>query len=429
MTTTASRRNLLLWLLYDFGNSFVTLAITGLYLGQWLILDNKIDDIWYGASFAVGTIIVLIVSPLLGAWSDSLGRRKPFLIWMTAGLLAAEGLMALTILLSYPLPSRAFIVLGIVVFIQCFYQLSLVFHNALLRDLSTEQSRGAISGLGETVNELGWIVAAAAFIPFASGTLIIVGTPGRAQIFLPACILSAVFCLPFILWFHETPKTHIMASATTGLAMLRRTSHGIRQLFSEHRNVGLFLLSFALMSDIVLTLHLYFAIVMDALYHIDDTMKSLILIITGCCMVIFSWFFGRMADRFGNKPILFFSCILLILWTVIFFSSSDPKMLFATALLGGMGGGGYSVVSRSMMASISPPDRQGEYFGFFSTFQRFASIVGPLLWGIIVFSLRDTATLKYRAAGTVMIVLLILGTILLLWVRDAPRGPRAEVIQ
>ncbi|MEI6775242.1 MAG: hypothetical protein WCL18_11225 [bacterium] len=73
------RKNLLCWIIYDFGNSFFTVAIGAMFLAQWIILDNKIADIWYGASFSLATLFVLICSPILGARSDRIGRRMPFI--------------------------------------------------------------------------------------------------------------------------------------------------------------------------------------------------------------------------------------------------------------------------------------------------------------------------------------------------------------
>jgi len=91
----AFRKNIVSWLVYDLGNSFFVTAISGLFLGQWLILDNKLDDIWYGAGFSIATIFVLISSPFLGAWSDRIGKRMPFLKWTTIGLFIFNGLVAL----------------------------------------------------------------------------------------------------------------------------------------------------------------------------------------------------------------------------------------------------------------------------------------------------------------------------------------------
>ena len=118
-----------------------------MFLAQWLILDNKIPDIRYGASFSLATLFVLICSPILGARSDRIGLRMPFLKWSTIGLIIVNGLVAFVALSS--LPNKVWIVLGLSVVVQFLYQISLVFYNSLLKNVSKETNRGIIAGIGE----------------------------------------------------------------------------------------------------------------------------------------------------------------------------------------------------------------------------------------------------------------------------------------
>ena len=70
------------------------------------------------------------------------------------------------------------------------------------------------------------------------------------------------------------------------------------------------------------------------------------------------------------------------------------------------------------MMKISPNNQLGEYFGFYSTFARFASIIAPLVWGIITLLLRNHLVLKYQVAGTVMVGFLMIGTLILSRVKE-----------
>ena len=70
------------------------------------------------------------------------------------------------------------------------------------------------------------------------------------------------------------------------------------------------------------------------------------------------------------------------------------------------------------MVSLSPKERLGEYFGLYSTFQRFASIIGPLLWGMVTLFLVQYPIFKYRLAGLALIALIIVGTLILKGVRE-----------
>ncbi|MFZ2188802.1 MAG: MFS transporter [Candidatus Moraniibacteriota bacterium] len=408
-------KNLFSWLVYDFGNSFFVTAISGLFLAQWLILDNKLDDIWYGAGFSIATIFVLFTSPFLGAWSDKLGKRMPFLKWSSLALFVFNGLIAIIAVSSLPQIQRAFIVLGLSIVVQYLYQMSLIFYNSLLKEISTENNRGKISGLGEGFNSLGWLFGSVVLLPFANGAITLIGEPGRHQVFVPAFIISTLLMLPMLFAFKEQPQVVDMASKES---VSKKTFAGIRQLFHENRNVGIFLVGFSFISDLMLTVELFFAVVMDALYRIDDNSKTLVFAINLICTIILGYIFGKLGDKYGHKKILLISCSIFIVSMIIFFTSSSLNMLYLVGVASGAGVGGYYVNSRALMIRISPQDRLGAYFGFYSTFARIASVVGPLIWGGITLLLRNEPVLKYQVAGMVMVGLLIIGSILLLRVKE-----------
>jgi UMF1 family MFS transporter len=66
-----------------------------------------------------------------------------------------------------------------------------------------------------------------------------------------------------------------------------------------------------------------------------------------------------------------------------------------------------------------PTHKSGEFFGFYSVFEKFAGIFGPLL-----FYLAIEATGSSRSAILSIIVFFILGAILL-WRVDVPAGQAA----
>ena len=406
------RKNLISRVLYDFANSFFMVAIGAMFLAQWLILDNKIPDIRYGASFSLATAIVLIISPVLWAWSDKIGKRLPFLTWATIGLIMVNGIMWFVAVSS--LPNKVRIVLGLSVVIQIFYQTSLIFYNALLKNVSQETTRGKIAGLGEALWNLWRIGAILVFLPFASWAITLMGTPGREQIFLPSFLLSTLFMLPMILWFKENKQPIIHATQN----IYKKTRMGIKQLRTTQKNVWLYLLAFSLISDIVLTMLLYLAVVMDVIYKVNDNMKSLILVLFLIVWMICSYIFGKWADKFGYKKLLLLTCIMLIINGLIIFSCSAPRVLFIISILWWMASGWYFTITKAFMTKLSPPGELWEYFWLYSTFQKAASITAPLIrWGVTL-RLIDYPVLKYRVAWFVMCGLLVIGTILMMKVKE-----------
>lgn len=411
------KKNLLYWLIYDAANSFLHAALGGFFLAQWVVIDNKFDDIWYGATFSLATILVLITSPILGAWSDSIGKRLPFIKWLTVLLVLFYAILAVIAPSSLPIENRIVIALFLAVILQYLYQQSLVFYNSLLEEVSTSKTRGKISGLGEMFGNSGWIVATAILLSFANKKFTLIGEPGRAQIFLPSFLFFTVLSLPMLIKFKEMPKKVVIKEVNIK-DVLASTVKGVSDLFHKNKNAGLFLLSFTLMSDVILTIQLYFAIVMEAIFKIPDSKKFLITLLMFLSMIVANYFLGKLSDKFGSKKIIILSGVSLVITLSIVLLSSAPFIIFLLAPFIGIGWGGFYVATRSMMIEVSPRQQLGEYFGFYSTFQRFASITGPLLWGGITLALKSYGVIKYRVAGLSLVVLMIFGIYILTKVKE-----------
>ena len=84
-------RPVLAWALYDFANTIFSFAVITRYFNEWVIEQNGRPDWHVGLmSFVVG-IVLLTAMPAIGAISDQLGRRLPFLAAFTLACVAATG--------------------------------------------------------------------------------------------------------------------------------------------------------------------------------------------------------------------------------------------------------------------------------------------------------------------------------------------------
>lgn len=394
----------------------------GLFLAQWVVLDNKFDDIWYGVTFTLATIVLLITSPFLGAWSDGVGKRMPFLKWTTYIQAVVGLLLGIVAISGIATILKVIIVLVLFFFLQYFYQISLIFYNAILDLLSTSSDRGRVSGITETADNIGWLIAPALLLPFSLGIITIFGSPGRAQVFLPAVIIFIITGLPMIIWFKE-PKSKIISPKIDFKGVYKDTIDGFRLLIRKEKNVTRFLVSFMFVSDALLTASLYFAIYLDRVFQISDTQKYLALALLEITVILSAYMAGKIADKYGNKKVLLLSCVILTLVYGLISVTSSLIFIYVLSALVGLGYGGFYTVSRAMLINISPPSKLGEYFGFYSTFQKFASIIGPLTWGVITLSLRNYGVISYRIGIFALSVLMFIGTLLLIKVKEK----RAEV--
>ena len=112
-----------------------------------------------------------------------------------------------------------------------------------------------------------------------------------------------------------------------------------------------------------------------------------------------------------HRGTIFSYSFVLWLWLValtLIVISPGETLFWVVGPLAGVGMGGVWVTSRAIVVELSPPEKIGEFFGIYSLAGKMASVVGPLLWGSVVWLFQDTQTLKYRAAvGSLLLVTMV----------------------
>jgi UMF1 family MFS transporter len=118
--------------------------------------------------------------------------------------------------------------------------------------------------------------------------------------------------------------------------------------------------------------------------------------------------FAMVAERIGSKQAIM---IALVLWAGIVTYAYFLTSALEFWILGGMVGlvlGGSQAISRSLYAQLIPRARPAEFFGFFTVSAKFASIFGPLVFGLIT-DLSDNP----RHAIVSLILFFVVGMVML----------------
>jgi UMF1 family MFS transporter len=98
----------------------------------------------------------------------------------------------------------------------------------------------------------------------------------------------------------------------------------------------------------------------------------------------FSFLFGAIAHRIGAKTSIFIGLVMYGAISVLGFYMRTAAHFMLLAGLVATVQGGTQALSRSLFASLIPAHKSGEFFGFYSVFEKFASIFGPLLFWITI---------------------------------------------
>jgi len=118
-----------------------------------------------------------------------------------------------------------------------------------------------------------------------------------------------------------------------------------------------------------------------------------------------------LAARIGAKPSIFFGLLVYAVISIFGYYMRTATHFYILALLVGTVQGGTQALSRSLFASIIPPYKSGEFFGFFSVFSKFSGVMGSLLFTAII---ARTGTM--RPAILAVIAFFIVGAVLLRFV-------------
>lgn len=408
-----SKKNIFLWALYDFANS-IPVIVFFLYFSQWLVIDNNVPDIWFNLLFVLSTLLLALSAPIGGVISDKIGVKMPFLTGIT--ILTILGFLSISLVTTLLPINSTTIAFAAILFLltNYIYQLSFAFYNPLLFDLASEKVRGFISGIGQFAGLSGQVVGLLVTLPLATGTIVLLGHPGRAQAFLPSTIIFIILALPMLLLFKEAKKPRKVQ-----IRLTYEYSQAFRSFKSLVKTPGLgrFLLAYFFFNDALLTVTNNFPIYLEQVFKISDKVKSLllmgILIASAFGAIIVGW----IADKIGLKKTLM---IILIVWLGIIVLLGVQTNLNYFIIIGIMAGffyGATIAVNRAVMIYLSPKNKLAHSFGYYILFERFATLAGPLTWGLITLLLVQTGSLRYQIAMISMAIFVLIG---LLIVRKIP---------
>ena len=408
LTRSGSSVEALAWAFYDFANTIFSFAIVSFAMSLWTIrfLGEGPGTFWFTAAVSVSVLLNAIVSPVLGAMSDRVGRRKPFLAVFT--VLCIVGTVVIG-LVDIRLGLIAFAVANFA------YQAALIYYDALLPDVARPIARGRLSGIGVALGYCGTLLV---------GVILLMGITVEDDRSTPATFalvagLFAVFAGPLFLLVRERERagtSFSAADAARSFGQLAKTVMHAR----ESPGLLRFIVARFFYSDPVNTaIAVMSSFAVFAVGFTEGQALQVLLVLT-VVAVIASFGWGFVADRWGPRRTLF---AVLAVWAVglailTLFLSTIP-FLFAGALLGA-GLGGVGVVDRLMLLRLTPPDRIGEMFGLYGLVGKFSAVVGPIVYGAIVATLLDSLDRgAYQVAIASLFVLLLVGIAIL---RGVPEG-------
>lgn len=415
-----NRKEVLAWSLYDFANQpFTTIIVTFIYSAFFVnvIAENEQEGtfLWSNA-IAITAVVVSLLSPILGAIADKGGFRKFFLILST--IICAF----FSILLYFPNVGQVYFALTCFVIANIAFEMGSVFCNSYLLDLSNSKNFGRISGYAWGLGFIGGLLAL-----FLSLFLFDIKNPDEIRkINILVGVWFLLFSLPTFLFVNDKKreklnKQHIYSSFSS----IKETFRTI----ANYRQIYRFLIARLFFNDGLITIFALGGVY--AVGTLDFSFEEVLIlgIVLNFSAGLGSFLFGYIEDKIGAKKMINISLFILIASILIafiapythsfddvvlyikkidfYYTLTCPQFMFwiAGILIGLMVGPNQSC-SRSLMARLTPKEKQNEFFGFFALTGKATSFLGPLSFGIV------TKFYSQQMALSVVVILLLIGFIL-----------------
>ena len=379
------------------------------------MIDRGLPDLWFNLTFTISTIFLIFTAPFAGVLLDKHLRRITGLRWTTIITAILYGGCALFALSNNNTGALIFFTLGIYV-----YQLTFTFYTPLINDITSQEKKGRVSGYGVAANYLGQFAGLLLVLPFSNGTLNLFGGSPRAETLFPSVVTFVIVALPMLLFFKEPFKKKEISQFSSSTKEL---VHKTKELFL-YPGVGLFILAYFFFNDAILTASNNFPIFLQQVWGVSDTTKTYILLGIIFTSAIGGLVSGFVADRFGHKRTMMF---ILTGWIFILpaigFINNFTLFVITTTVMGLWFGSNWAV-SRSVMAYLAPSQNNNLAFSYFNLIERTSSLVGPIVWGLVVSGLISMGSYRYRLATLAVTVFIILG----IWTLTKVRSDRPESI-
>lgn len=374
---------------------------------------------WLSWAMAAAGFFVAVLAPVLGGRSDAAGRRKFSLAaWSAVVTLCTAGCFFVQDQYQYLWLGLLLLAVGTVAF-----ELASVPYYAMLRQVSTPQTIGRVSGVGWASGYFGGIflllICNFGFIAGDGPTRGFFNVPVEdgLNIRIVALVAAgwfALFALPVLFAVPELPADP-EAKPTKGVVAAYRDLFGtVAQLWRADRNVVWFLISSAVFRDGLAAVFTFGAVLAHSVYGMSASTVLLFGVAANVVAAVGAVIAGRFDDRIGPKPVIA-ACLagMLIAGTVLLFVHGQTLFWIFGLMLTVFVGPAQSS-ARSMLARMTLPGREGQMFGLYQTTGRAASFISPTLFGLFV------AVFGTDRAGIGAIILVIaVGLALLIGVRQS----------
>jgi UMF1 family MFS transporter len=421
------------WALWDCGstglNAIVATFVFSVYLTTSVgvgLSGGTTPASWLGRAGAIAGLSVALLAPAVGVWVDSPHRRRVALGVLTG--LAVALTSAMFLIRDHP----GYFWAGLVLLgaTAACGDLASVPYNAMLRQLSTPQTAGRISGLGWASGYFGSVLLLLViYTGFISGSGSgpgavrgLLRVPVRDGLYVREAMLVAaawlaVLALPLLLVAHRLPEPVEVHAPTSMLGGYRKLWSEVSAEWRRDRNVVYFLFASALFRDGLAAIFAFGAVLGVKVYGLSQANVLIFGVVASVVAAAGAVLGGFVDHRIGSKPVIVGSLLAIVAVVLAMLVLSGPVAFWISGLLLCMFIGPSQSSARALLLQMAKDGREGVAFGLYTMTGRAVAFVAPWLFSVFV----DTFGAVRAGLGGICLVL-IAGLLAMLAVRVPVRA-------
>lgn len=431
------KRTVLAWALWDWGsaafNAVLVTFIFAVYLTDsvganvqeyvaeswpsFLRASSVTASGWYGYAMGIAGVFIALTAPVIGRRTDIRGTRKRS---VTVWSIVAFFLMASLFFIRNDHIYYFWVALLIMGVASVIFQLAEVSYFAMLRQVSTPENVGRISGFGWSMGYFGGIfVLLICYLGFIQGDgptrgFLGLSTEGGWNIRVVALFAAFWFIVSAIPLMVRVPEIEPDPTAQVGgiRDSYARLFREFKELWQEDRHAVYFLLASAVLRDGLAGVFTFGAILAVSSYGLSAGDVLLFGVAANVVSALGALGMGVVDDKIGPKPVIIFSLLAMVVVCLVIFFLDGPLNFWIFGLILTLFVGPAQSSCRSFLSRMTPEGRDGQMFGLYATTGRAVSWLAP-----IAFSVSVSVGGSDRAGIIGIAIILAAGAILLLPVR------------
>ncbi len=391
------KKEVFAWGMYDLANTIFSALFVTFFFPFYVKEFLGGNEFQIGLVFGLSMLAVGLIVPAIGAWSDAIGRRMPFVIFFTIVCCLFTWLVA-GVSLQWAL---------IAGFLANFtYHGALTTYNALLPKIARRNEMGNVSGIGTAMGYLGTLIS----LGIAALLLMRLGwetAEGARAIFAATAIMFFLFSLFTFFGLREPrvvkDKHPVSMHIREGFSKVWLTLKNI----PRYKSFFLFLLAMFCYADAINAVIVFLFLYAKQQINLSVQAFFIVYTIQSLGAVGGSFLAGKLVDKYGPKKVLVGAGIAWLLVIVLLYFVTNLTMFVIAGVLGGAALGTVWTAQRPKLVQMVSKANVGQFFGFLELTDKFSGVLGPIIFGALA------RFVSYQAALVSLIVFFALGLLLL----------------